>query len=745
MVAGAGIGAVEEVGAADYIRTRGSLGIGILQIRHRVIHCMSQNLNALIKAVSRGEGLAPPDDAVAEICIAVVIGLRLSAVIGIVDRCCSQQVGSGDAGAFRNGHTGGKHLLQGGIKSRIAAIAADVLGGVLTVVGLTVCHDAQQLLDLHILTDHICEGYIAGEVLAMRHIHMGGNGDSLLLNGGYQILEHIRQIGRIGNIEVIVIIGKSACIAQAGAGGIFAVDKILGSRNAVSGKGKVFITGSPHRKRSTCIVLFPIRLEAVGGALGVAIEAVAVAVVAVGIGSGIGAGGVGGRVHCDLRQSLAVTGQLIQVYADGIYKAAVFCAGGGTVIMLGDGALKIGGSHSGQEATSFIRIVAMTLLCSQGRIVPIGGAGNKGSSAVGQHDQKRHTGDRFAVYGSGGRSIEQLLGTQGNTGLDIGTAVFSTAAGGNLLSHLGLLPVALVGTVTGLNPFALSTGNGACIPAFDQIAVPHQVGRGGSAVIVAQGGQHIGCGIFTGTVAVALAGEGYHGHTVVGIGSQQRSNGSIGSSDHLLCPVIICHTAGGIQHKYSIHRHIALAGKTHYLGSLGHRNNEVILSRGKAFPGRQCHRTVADRFAHSNLTGILGIVAVDITRAGQGLRIGIGRDHSRLGSLGPQGDHRRNRHQQRNGQRQADELMQYVLFHFRTSCKGNQGFHKAIAKADLMGKHTGKSRVAEEPTPPRIIVYYIIEAFRRKINPPQSGNIGSILQIRGSKQSLPGSSARSFA
>ncbi len=120
------------------------------------------------------------------------------------------------------------------------------------------------------------------------------------------------------------------------------------------------------------------------------------------------------------------------------------------------------------------------------------------------------------------------------------------------------------------------------------------------------------------------AGKAHYAHTVVLIGGQQGLDGRIGCLHHLLRPgrqstIRLFHGTGGIQHKDHVHGNLLLRGQSQHLCRLGHRDQEIVFARGE---GLAVHRDagVADGLAHSHLTGVVGIAAIDrlvpIQRAG---------------------------------------------------------------------------------------------------------------------------------
>ena len=315
----------------------------------------------------------------------------------------------------------------------------------------------------------------------------------------------------------------------------------------------------------------------------------------------------------------------IQLHTDGIDRAAVILVGIGTVVLLGNLSLIIGGYQRGQEAVACISRAAVTLLGGCGGIIPGSIVNGVSGLAIGQNDDKGHTGHHTALgdNGSGGGCVSQQLGTGDDTGLDVGTAVIAPAERIDC-QHLILVPpvITLDGNgnyITAGNIFPGTSGSALFVD-------PTQVVGSGIAGIVGQRGQHVGSCAVAAAFAVIVAGESDNSHTVVLIGLHQGGNGIVGGGDHLgrAVDTVLVHGTGGIQNKHHVQRHTALGGQAHNLGSLRDGNDKIIVTGGKRLAcraGTDCNGAVTDGLIHRDLTGIQSGLAVEAVQSGVSCRV----------------------------------------------------------------------------------------------------------------------------
>ncbi len=285
-------------------------------------------------------------------------------------------------------------------------------------------------------------------------------------------------------------------------------------------------------------------------------------------------------------------------------------------IMVGDLLLVVGGCQHRQEAVARVKIVVGALAHGHAGVDPVIVGGGADRCAVRQDDQEGNAIHFLAVHdGSGLLSFQQHLGTQGDTGLDVGCAARAVTGVALTVGQRA----ALDGGYSAVSPVAVA-------PA------PGQVLGGSFARIVVQLGKHVG-GIGAGSTCLGVVGrERHNAHPVLGIVIHQRFNGIIdrltqNRNTGIVVSVLHfgAHGAGGVQNKHHVQRDSALRGQTHDLGGLGNGDQEILRITRDGLTVH-CHgqRAVFGRFhgfTHGDLTGVDGVVAVDSRRAGKGLGV----------------------------------------------------------------------------------------------------------------------------
>ena len=576
---------VIEVGTAHIVRIGRDLCILCGDVFDGIVIGKAQALNLLVLLAGGGKGVAPPDDAVVIIGIAVVIGLILGGA------------GLGDKVLHIHGRTGElKALLQDlgkqSFKLRRGVVPIlQIPSKGLTPVPVAVGQHAVHFLHFHVFADGVGEGDIAGEIRTESLVHPGGGRDGLLLDFHHRLIKGISNILGLGGAEVAVVISQTTSI-HLHALGIQAVNVVFRGIDAGSGDCEVNVGIHLNGEAANRIgnVFIPIGIEVV------VVVSVVILVGRTRLEVFLG-------VHCHLRQSTLVAGEFRQTHADGIDVAAVVLAGIVGVVMLGDLALVVSRGHGSQEAVAGIEAAAGTLLIGHTGVIPVGRAGRISRCAVGQDHQEGHPGNGFAIDLNGGAGTGEHLSAQRDTRMDVGAAVDTV------------------------------TGTGIGTPAHDIVAAPSQViGCGSNIVAIIEVAVVVGIHIvimcqyrklLCCRFRSGFAGEGHNAHPVMRIRFHQGLDGAVGSGDHA-GGAAAAHTVGGIQHKHHVHRHVALRSQAHDLGSLRNRDDELIILGGEGLGSRaagQRHRSIADGFTHGDLTGVLGIISVDIRRPGNGIRV----------------------------------------------------------------------------------------------------------------------------